>query len=110
MGEITEEIDKLRKNRGSNEQTNDDEHKKQESVQEKKKRKQAKEHSDKFFKIFDVARNGDLDYKEFQKGCETINLKWQSLFAQVKRQREEEKLKKEREEQEKKKAEEEKKK
>merc|ERR1712228_133172 len=63
--------------------------------QERKKRKQAKEWADKFFKIFDVAHNGDLDFNEFKKGCQIINIKWQTLFVEVQKKREEIKLEQE---------------
>merc|ERR1712154_426153 len=59
------------------------------SDSDKKKKKQAKEWSDKFFKIFDVAHNGDLDFNEFKKGCQTINIQWKALFAEVFKKKEE---------------------
>eukprot|EP01084_Bolivina_argentea_P208423 355356_1 len=70
--EINEEIEKLKKSRASNEEeketTETKKKQKQESEQERKKRKHAKECADKFFKIFDVAHNGDLDFNDFKKG------------------------------------------
>eukprot|EP01083_Nonionella_stella_P029492 81171_1 len=95
--EINEEIEKLKKSRASNEEeketTETKKKQKQESEQERKKRKHAKECADKFFKIFDVAHNGDLDFNEFKKGCETVKIKWQSLFVEVQKQRQEAKRK-----------------
>ena len=95
--EIGEEIEKLKKSRVQTEENKEDEKNKQESDEEKKKRKQAKECINKFFKIFDIAHNGDLDINEFKKGCQIINLQWTTLFREVQLKREEEKRRLEKE-------------
>merc|ERR1712228_21253 len=91
--EINEEIERLKKSRSPNEDKSVEKAKdvdKDSSDSDKKKKKLAKEWSDKFFKIFDVAHNGDLDFNEFKKGCQTINIQWKALFAEVLKKREDE--------------------
>merc|ERR1712129_511106 len=86
--EINEEVEKLKKSRSSNDASSDKaKEDKASSKDDKAKKKQAKEWSDKFFKIFDVAHNGDLDFNEFKKGCQAINIQWKTLFAEVVKKR-----------------------